>query len=469
MDASRLVEALLMPFVDPASRTHWLGLLVAVCIALVVHGRLGGPGGGGLWAALRHRSTGLDIQLLIGRQLLRALGILPTLGGWWLATSLVRWLDASVGAPSLGWSTQAVTVTYTVALFVSWDLSRYLLHRVMHDVPVLWAFHQVHHSAEVLTPLTFHRVHPVESLLYGLRGMVVTAGVAGAFFWLFRGQATEWTILGVHGVGFLMNTVTGNLRHSHVWLRFGAWERWLVSPAQHQLHHSPEGDRRNFGTWLALWDRVFGTWSAAGPVPPRRFGIEHRNHGDDLVSAWLGPFHALARPMALGALLWGASAQAQDEAADESDDAETLDDWGAGYEIIVDSGPLPRVVGSAYQIGQEQLEQYEYDDIHSVLGHAPGVYVRVEDGYGLRPNIGIRGGNADRSAKITLLEDGVLFAPAPYAAPAAYYFPMVTRMVGVEVFKGPASIQHGPHTIGGALNLQTRPIPEVWMRIAVRN
>ena len=57
------------------------------------------------------------------------------------------------------------------------------------------------------------------------------------------------------------------------------------------------------------------------------------------------------------------------------------------------------------------------------------------------------------------MEDGVLMAPAPYSAPAAYYFPLTTRLTGVEVFKGPASIQYGPNTIGGALNLVTRAIP----------
>ena len=63
------------------------------------------------------------------------------------------------------------------------------------------------------------------------------------------------------------------------------------------------------------------------------------------------------------------------------------------------------------------------------------------------------------AAKVTLMEDGVLMAPAPYSAPAAYYFPLTTRLTGVEVFKGPASIQYGPNTIGGALNLVTRAIP----------
>ncbi|MDD9942638.1 MAG: TonB-dependent receptor [Myxococcales bacterium] len=115
--------------------------------------------------------------------------------------------------------------------------------------------------------------------------------------------------------------------------------------------------------------------------------------------------------------------------------------------------------GSAHVVEREELERFEQDDIHRVLRRAPGVYVRGEDGFGLRPNIGIRGVTSDRSKKVTLLEDRVLLGPAPYSAPAAYFFPVVTRMTGVEVFKGPAAIAHGPQTIGGAVNLLTRSIP----------
>ena len=120
---------------------------------------------------------------------------------------------------------------------------------------------------------------------------------------------------------------------------------------------------------------------------------------------------------------------------------------------------LPRTVGSAHVVTKQQLERYEYDDVHRVLGKIPGVYVRGEDGFGLRPNIGLRGANSDRSAKVTLMEDGILLGPAPYSAPAAYYFPLTTRLASMEVFKGPAAIKYGPNTIGGAINLVTHAIP----------
>ena len=127
--------------------------------------------------------------------------------------------------------------------------------------------------------------------------------------------------------------------------------------------------------------------------------------------------------------------------------------------IIGNAERLSRVSGSAHQVKEEELEEQNYDDVHRVLKQVPGVYVRDEDGQGLRPNIGLRGANSDRSAKVTLMEDGILLGPAPYSAPAAYYFPLTTRLTAVEVFKGPASIQYGPQTIGGALNLATRRPP----------
>jgi Fe(3+) dicitrate transport protein len=115
--------------------------------------------------------------------------------------------------------------------------------------------------------------------------------------------------------------------------------------------------------------------------------------------------------------------------------------------------------GSAQALSQKQLERFKYDDPHQLLLQIPGVYVRGEDGFGLRPNIGIRGANSDRSKKITLMEDGVLFAPAPYSAPAAYFFPSIMRMRNVRVIKGPAAVVYGPQTVGGAMDLLTQEIP----------
>ena len=116
--------------------------------------------------------------------------------------------------------------------------------------------------------------------------------------------------------------------------------------------------------------------------------------------------------------------------------------------------------GSATTIEPDELQMFEHIDVHKALANVPGINFRPEEGYGLRPNISIRGTYDDRSGKVTLMEDGVLIAPAPYAASSAYYFPSFGRIHSVEVLKGPSAITEGPYTIGGAINLISTPIPD---------
>lgn len=157
--------------------------------------------------------------------------------------------------------------------------------------------------------------------------------------------------------------------------------------------------------------------------------------------------------MAIGVALWCAPAMAED--ADSS---------GRVIDSIIVTGTKADtfdVGGSVQHLDTADLETFSYNDVNRILRQVPGVYIQEEDGFGLRPNIGIRGSGTDRSARIAVMEDGILIAPAPYAAPAAYYFPRVARMAGVEVAKGPAAIKYGPSTVGGALNLFSTPIPDV--------
>ena len=128
--------------------------------------------------------------------------------------------------------------------------------------------------------------------------------------------------------------------------------------------------------------------------------------------------------------------------------------------IVGSQADARAIAGSVNVITSEELEVFEYTDIHKILSNVPGVNFRPEEGFGLRPNISIRGTYADRSGKITLMEDGVLIAPAPFSASSAYYFPTTGRLAGVEVLKGPAAIANGPYTVGGAINMLSTPIPE---------
>lgn len=128
--------------------------------------------------------------------------------------------------------------------------------------------------------------------------------------------------------------------------------------------------------------------------------------------------------------------------------------------IIGSEEDVRALPGSAALVDSEQFRIEAANDINQLLKTVPGVYIQEEDGYGLRPNIGIRGATSERASKITLMEDGVLIAPAPYSNPAAYYFPTTLRMHAVEIMKGAPLLRYGPQTTGGVINMVSTPIPE---------
>lgn len=115
--------------------------------------------------------------------------------------------------------------------------------------------------------------------------------------------------------------------------------------------------------------------------------------------------------------------------------------------------------GSAHYLDTEEVKRQNYQDVNRILRRVPGVYVREEDGLGLFPNISLRGVDNTRSAKVTLMEDGVLTAPAPYSAPSAYYSPTAGRMSALEILKGSSQVKYGPHSTGGVVNYISTPIP----------
>jgi sterol desaturase/sphingolipid hydroxylase (fatty acid hydroxylase superfamily) len=183
---------------------------------------------------------------------------------------------------------------FTLALFVVDDFSRFLLHYMLHRIPVLWDFHKVHHSAHTLTPMTIYRSHPVESYLYACRMALSQGSVVGGAYYIFGTQLAMADIVGANLFVFLFNIFGSNLRHSHVWLSWGSrWESWFISPAQHQIHHSrlPQHFDRNLGSALAIWDRMAGTLIYAKGVKLKGFGVGAGDPGHpNLWAIYLWPF-----------------------------------------------------------------------------------------------------------------------------------------------------------------------------------
>ena len=128
--------------------------------------------------------------------------------------------------------------------------------------------------------------------------------------------------------------------------------------------------------------------------------------------------------------------------------------------VVSSKSDIFKVPGSASFLDKEDLAAHNYMDIQRMLQQVPGVNFQEEDGLGLRPNIGLRGAQTERNGKITVMEDGILIAPAAYASPSAYYFPRATRMESIEIVKGPAAIKYGPRTVGGSINMISTRIPE---------
>lgn len=135
-------------------------------------------------------------------------------------------------------------------------------------------------------------------------------------------------------------------------------------------------------------------------------------------------------------------------------------------EVVIESQTLfpdkkiNKRASSHIYVTKKELRKYNYTDVNRVIAGKTGIHYVEEDGWGLRPNIIIRGAAGYRSSKVNLMEDGVLIAPAPYASPAAYYFPTIGRMSGVEVLKGSGQIHYGPNTIGGTFNMISTQVPK---------
>ena len=135
-------------------------------------------------------------------------------------------------------------------------------------------------------------------------------------------------------------------------------------------------------------------------------------------------------------------------------------DYLAPFNVIGSKEDVPVLEGTGYVLETTDLKMFFHTDVNEILKEVPGVYLRGEEGYGLFPNISLRGVDSHRSAKVTILEDGIPSSPSPFSDPAAYYSPTAGRMSGFEILKGSSQMKHGPNTTGGIINYISTPIPE---------
>jgi sterol desaturase/sphingolipid hydroxylase (fatty acid hydroxylase superfamily) len=228
-----------------------------------------------------HKSAILDYKYFVVSFFIKTLLIVPiVIGANEITLYVYEFLTDFFGYTKIqGFSYAEVMVMFTVALFVVSDFSRYWVHRFLHTIPFLWEFHKVHHSAKVLTPATFYRVHPIENFLFGFRYAFSIGIVSGVFIYLFGAMIGIYEILGTNILLYIFSMLGSNLRHSHIKVSYPKIvENIFVSPFQHQLHHSTKYHNKNFGGYLSIWDTIFGTLQQSKNVLQSkekiRFGVE---------------------------------------------------------------------------------------------------------------------------------------------------------------------------------------------------
>ncbi|GMG82740.1 sterol desaturase family protein [Paralimibaculum aggregatum] len=248
-----------------------------------------------------HRSHMVDIQVFLLGRLVAATGLFAritfTAGATLLTLALL--VSATGGTydppPVSPWRMALVTVLMVAVI----DFCGYWVHRLHHETAVLWPFHALHHSAEVMTPVTFYRKHPVYDLLMTLAASLFVGTAQGAMLFLLVGQIDMLTIGGANAAAVLYTAAIANFNHSHIWVSYGRrLNHVFMSPAQHQIHHScaVEHHDRNYGNVFAVWDWMFGTLYVPERPETLRFGLADRagrpipQPHPDLRSAMLRPF-----------------------------------------------------------------------------------------------------------------------------------------------------------------------------------
>jgi sterol desaturase/sphingolipid hydroxylase (fatty acid hydroxylase superfamily) len=283
---SNILLAPLRYFTDPGSRAFGLYLGTSVLIALIIHlkqSREGDEDKGIAEGILprqvyTHTSAMVDYIYLPLNAILYAVILSPFTG---LSFFVSGHLQAALGTV---WSPYVMTdlsplwatIVFSIILALIADFGMFITHYWMHRFPILWEFHKVHHSAEVLTPLTVYRMHPLDDILT-VSVVGILTGIADALAHFFVSPVIS--VYAVYGLGvatYLFFLTGYHLRHSHIWLSYGPLlSTILISPAQHQIHHSKAKRHwdKNYGFILAIWDYLFGSLYVPKQKETVEFGI----------------------------------------------------------------------------------------------------------------------------------------------------------------------------------------------------
>jgi sterol desaturase/sphingolipid hydroxylase (fatty acid hydroxylase superfamily) len=160
-----------------------------------------------------------------------------------------------------------VALRFVLALAVA-EVGYYWGHRWSHEIPLLWRFHAIHHSAEEMDWLVNTRAHPVDMVFTRLCGVL-------PIYVLGLSQPSRGSLDYISLLVILVSTLWGFFIHANLRWRLGPVEWLLAGPAFHHWHHTAEEPlNRNFSPMLPLVDRLFGTYYSPKGQWPARYGTD---------------------------------------------------------------------------------------------------------------------------------------------------------------------------------------------------
>jgi sterol desaturase/sphingolipid hydroxylase (fatty acid hydroxylase superfamily) len=266
-------------FSSPEKRVFWVYLASSIVLLFYVkfrtpHLKLGYLFSKTYWFSA---SSIIDLKVFLLNGLVKGLLLYPMMISFLV---MPQWIESTLlqhfGFMALHLTYFQIVLIYSVVAVVVSDFFAFLLHFLMHKVPFLWKFHRVHHSATRLTPLTQYRLHPIELILTNIRGAVVLGCLSGVFQYMSGGNIRAIEFLGINFLTFSFLIWGANLRHSEIPLRyFHFLEYILISPRQHQIHHSdsPKHYHANYGAKLAVWDLIFKSLVFSKETKELKFGL----------------------------------------------------------------------------------------------------------------------------------------------------------------------------------------------------